>query len=159
MDADGQDRPEELPKFVQKLDEGYDLVVGYKKKRKDNLLYMLPSRGLNFLVRFITGVPVHDMNNGFKGYKSDAAKSLKLYGGDFRFIPVLLSTEGRRVVEVPVVHRKREHGEGKFNFLSRLKGGVVDLAIVILMSRIKFVADYFRSKALPSYKPLIIKEY
>jgi glycosyltransferase involved in cell wall biosynthesis len=159
MDADGQDRPEELPKFIEKLDEGYDLVVGYKKKRQDNILYMLPSRGLNFLVRFITGVPVHDMNNGFKGYKAEAAKSLKLYGGDFRFIPVLLSTEGRKIVEVPVAHRKREHGDGKFNFMSRLRGGVIDLVIVIIMSRIKFIADHFRSKARSSYKQLILKEY
>lgn len=157
MDADGQDRPEEIDKFIEKLEEGFDLVVGYKKKRKDNFLYTLPSRGINALVRFITGVRIHDMNNGFKGYKASVAKSLNLRGGEFRFIPIILSAQNKEVTEVVVEHRKRIYGEGKFSFFSRLKGGFFDLLPVLFRSKLPFL---FKQRVREnSYKQLIIKEY
>jgi glycosyltransferase involved in cell wall biosynthesis len=159
MDADGQDRPEELHKFVEKLDEGYDLVVGHKQKRKDSLAYMLPSKILNLGVSLVTGVKIHDMNNGFKGYKAEVAKSLKLYGGDFRFIPILLAAKGKKIVEVPVRHVERKFGTGKYSFFSRLRGGIFDLSTVVLITKSDAIAKHFHSQVKDSYEFLIVEEY
>lgn len=133
LDADGQDRPEEISKFVDRIREGYDLAIGYKQNRKDSFMYKFPSKGLNFIVRLLTGTKVHDMNNGFKAYKANVAKSLNLYSGNFRYIPILLNSRGYRISEIPVKHIERKFGKGKFNFMSRAKGGVFDLISTLLV--------------------------
>jgi glycosyltransferase involved in cell wall biosynthesis len=135
MDGDGQDRPEEIHKFVEKLDNGSDFVIGYKQKRRDGLIYMLTSRLANGLIRALTGVKVHDMNNGFKAFQSSIAKSLNLHSGHFRFLPVIASAKRWKIDEVKVEHRAREFGSGKFNFLSRLQGGLFDMSVVYIISK------------------------
>ncbi len=145
MDADGQDVPSEIPKFLEKLDEGYDMVTGWKQKRQDSFFYNLTSKIANNLTRKLTGVNVHDMNNGFKGYKKNVAKSLRLQGGYFRFIPLILTKNGYSITEVPVQHRKRSFGEGKFTFFSRLKG-LLDLFSLLLVLKMNKTPFYFLSK-------------
>lgn len=135
MDGDGQDRPEELSKFVEALDKGTDFVIGYKQKRRDGYLYMLTSRIANGLIRSLTGVKVHDMNNGFKAFQSNIAKSLNLHSGHFRFIPVIAAAKKWSMDEVKVQHRQREFGEGKFNLISRLQGGLFDMVVVYAISK------------------------
>ncbi|MBI2356871.1 glycosyltransferase [Candidatus Dojkabacteria bacterium] len=133
MDGDGQDRPNEIMKFIQQLDEGSDFVIGYKQKRKDGFIYMLTSKIANRLIRTITGVKVHDMNNGYKAFKAELAKSLRLRSGHFRFLPVIASANRWKTTEVLVVHRQREFGSGKFSFVSRLQGGLFDMLAVFII--------------------------
>ncbi len=142
MDADGQDVPKEVPKFIEKLDEGYDMVTGWKQKRKDSFFYKLTSKFFNKLTMKLTGVHVHDMNNGFKAYKSHVAKSLNLKGGYFRFIPLILTKHGYIITEVPVEHRKRAFGKGKFSFISRSKG-IFDLISLLMVLKMNGAPFYF----------------
>ncbi len=135
MDGDGQDRPSEIKKFVEELDKGNDFVIGYKQKRKDGFVYMLTSMVANGLIRSITGVKVHDMNNGFKGFRYDILRDLKLRSGHFRFLPVIAAAKKWKTAEVKVLHRAREHGKGKFSFTSRLQGGLFDMFVVYVVSK------------------------
>lgn len=135
MDGDGQDRPSEIKKFVEELDKGNDFVIGYKQKRKDGPIYMLTSKIANGLIRFITGVKVHDMNNGYKGFRYDILRDLKLRSGHFRFLPVIAAAKKWRTAEVMVLHKVREHGKGKFSFTSRLQGGLFDMFVVYIVSK------------------------
>jgi len=134
MDADMQDNPRDISKFLKKLSEGYDLVSGWKKKRKDPLDKVIPSRILNGAIRLTTGVPVHDTNCGFKAYKKEVLKSLNLYGELYRYIPVLAAKKNFRVAEVEVSHRKRKYGKSKFGIERNLKG-FLDLLTVIFLTR------------------------
>ena len=129
MDGDLQDDPHEIPHFISKLDEGYDLVNGWKKVRKDPLGKRLPSKIFNYLVRKITKVPVHDSNCGFKAYRSEVVKTLKMYGELHRYIPSLVQAKGFRVGEIPVHHRARKFGKSKYG-LSRLTRGFLDLLTI-----------------------------
>ncbi len=122
LDADLQDRPEEIKKLLEKLKEGYDLVSGWRKNRKDSkLLINLPSKLFNFLASVFWGLKLNDYNCGLKMYRSDAAKSLNLYGGRQRFIPLLLFQNGFKVTEIPVEHEKRKLGKSKYGFSKSFK--------------------------------------
>lgn len=143
MDGDGQDVPAEIPKFIEKLEEGFDMVTGYKQKRKDGELYMLTSKIANTLNRVLSGTTVHDMNCGFKGFPAHIAKSLVLRSGYFRFLPAIFAIKKYSVTEVPVKHRERAYGSGKFNFVSRLQGGVFDLLSVVIVTRMGETPIYF----------------
>jgi len=117
-----QDRPEEIHKLLTKLNEGYDLVSGWRKNRKDSkLLINLPSKLFNFLASKFWGLKLKDYNCGLKMYTKDAAKSLNLYGGRQRFIPLILYQNGFRVTEIPVEHEKRLHGKSKYGPTKSLK--------------------------------------
>ncbi|HLC65521.1 MAG TPA: glycosyltransferase family 2 protein [Candidatus Nanoarchaeia archaeon] len=129
MDGDMQDDPREIPRFLAKMDEGYDLVVGWKYRRKDPLTKTIPSKFFNFLTRLVTGVKVHDSNCGFKAFRSEAVKNLKVYGELHRFIPSLAYLQGFRVGEIKVEHHKRLHGKSKYG-ISRLFKGFFDLLTV-----------------------------
>ncbi|KKR06061.1 MAG: Glycosyl transferase family 2 [candidate division WS6 bacterium GW2011_GWF2_39_15] len=133
-DGDGQDRPEEFHKFFQALEEGYDFAIGRKKKRRDGLAYMITSRIANFIVRSITGVKVHDMNNGIKAFRKDIARELNLKAGHFRFIPVIAAAKKWKITEIDVEHRERL-GKGRFSFMSRLQGGLFDMLIVYFITK------------------------
>jgi glycosyltransferase involved in cell wall biosynthesis len=146
MDSEGQDRPEELPKFIEKLDEGYDLVMGWKQKRKDGFFYMLTSGFANWLTRTLTGVKVHDMNSGYKAMKASAARSVNLRGGNFRFLPAIFTARKYKVTEVPVKHEERTDGPGRFTFMSRLMGGLFDLPVTVLVSKMGDTPIYFWGK-------------
>ena len=134
MDADLQDEPSEIPNFTRKLDEGYDIVSGWKQLRKDPLSKTLPSRFFNFATRIASGVNLHDFNCGFKAYRRDATRQLDLYGELHRYIPVLLDAEGYSVAEIPVSHNRRVHGVSKYGW-KRLFKGCIDLVTVIVITR------------------------
>jgi glycosyltransferase involved in cell wall biosynthesis len=134
IDADLQDCPAELPKLLARLDEGYDLVSGWKRPRRDPLTKRIPSRIFNFVTSLMTGVPLHDINCGFKVYRREVIEEIKVYGEMYRYIPVLASYRGFSVGEVPVQHRRRRFGRSKYG-ASRLTGGFFDLLTVIMLTR------------------------
>jgi glycosyltransferase involved in cell wall biosynthesis len=133
MDADLQDDPAEIPRFLDKLDEGYDLVSGWKQRRQDPLGKTLPSRLFNSTVRVVSGVPLHDFNCGFKAYRADVVRNIRLYGELHRFTPVLAHAEGYRVGELPVRHHARRWGSSKYGW-SRLIKGFLDLLTVTFLT-------------------------
>lgn len=116
LDADLQDKPEEIEKLLRKAKNGWDLVSGWRKDRKDSILKVIFSKVFNIIASIFWGLKVNDLNCGLKVYRTEAAKSLNLYGGMHRFIPLLLYQEGFRVTEVPVVHAKRKFGYSKYGF-------------------------------------------
>ena len=116
LDADLQDKPSEVEKLFQKAKEGWDLVSGWRENRRDSFPKIITSKLFNVIVSVFWGLKVNDLNSGLKIYTKDAAKSLNLYGGMHRFIPLLAYQEGFRVTEVPVVHQKRKYGRSKYGF-------------------------------------------
>lgn len=137
MDADLQDSPDEIPELYRMIvEEGYDLVSGWKKKRFDNTLTKnLPSKLYNAVNRWISGIPLHDMNCGLKAYRQKLVKSIEVYGDMHRFIPVLAKAAGfERIGEKVVVHQPRKYGVSKFGW-ERFINGFLDLLTVQFMSR------------------------
>ena len=132
MDADLQDNPKEIPNFIKKINEGYDLVSGWKYNRLDPLGKRVPSKLFNKLTRILTRVNLHDFNCGFKAYKKEVAKSLKLYGEMHRYIPAMASWQGFKVGEIKVDHRERVHGVSKYGW-ERLIKGLLDLCTITFL--------------------------
>lgn len=134
MDGDLQDDPEEIPNFLTKLDEGYDLVSGWKFPRLDPISKTLPSRVFNGMVSRLTGVHLHDINNGFKAYRREMIEDphLKLYGEFHRFVPVMAEWRGYRVAEIKVRHHPRQFGVSKFG-MRRFARGLIDLLNVLFL--------------------------
>ena len=132
MDGDLQDDPEEIPQFLARLDEGYDLVSGWKYPRLDPWTKTFPSRIFNGLVSNVTGVHLHDINNGFKAYRCDVIEDthFKLYGEFHRFVPVMAHWRGFRVTEIKVKHHARKYGVSKFG-AKRFARGLIDLLNVL----------------------------
>ena len=137
MDADLQDDPTEIPRFLAKLDEGYDLVSGWKYPRHDPITKTLPSFFFNRMVAVTTGVKLHDMNCGFKAYRREILDDIKLYGELHRFIPVLANQRGFRVTEVKVHHHKRKYGKSKFGARRFMRGFLDLLMVLFLMSYLR----------------------
>jgi glycosyltransferase involved in cell wall biosynthesis len=135
MDADLQDDPAEIPGLLDKLDEGYDLVSGWKQKRQDPLSKTIPSRFFNFVTRAFSGIDIHDFNCGLKAYRREVVKSVSVYGELHRYIPLLAKWAGyRRITEKPVEHHPRKHGETKFG-MERFIRGFLDLITVTFLTR------------------------
>ena len=134
IDADGQDDPAEIPRLLAKLDEGYDLVSGWKTKRQDPWRRRVLSRIFNRVTGWISGVRLHDMNCGLKAYRADVVRGLALYGELHRFLPVLAHERGFRITELAVNHRPREHGRSRYG-LERYLRGFFDLITVTFMGR------------------------
>ena len=134
IDGDQQDDPAEIPRLLAKLDEGFDLVSGWKKQRRDPLTRRIPSKIFNWVVGRMAGLRLHDMNCGLKAYRSEVAHGLVLYGELHRFIPMLAHEQGYRVAELPVNHRPREHGRSRYG-LERYFRGFLDLLTVSFMGR------------------------
>ncbi len=134
LDADLQDDPEEIPRFLEKMDEGYDLVSGWKKDRQDPLEKRLPSKLFNAVACRAGRVRLHDMNCGFKAYRREVLPHLNLYGELHRYVPVLAHAEGFSVTEIPVVHHPREHGVSKYGWKRYIKG-MLDLLTVLATTR------------------------
>lgn len=152
MDADLQDNPKDIPTFLKKLDEGYDLVVGWKKKRYDSLNVVIPSRILNnFLVPVLTGVRLHDNNCGFKAFRREVVNNINLYGELFRFLPVLVAKQNFKVAEVGVHHRERIHGKSKYGWQKNVKGLLDLLTIVFLTGYVKRPGHFFGTFGLISF--------
>jgi hypothetical protein len=131
MDGDLQDDPEEIPRFLEKLDEGYDLVTGWKFPRLDPITKTFPSRIFNGLVGRVTGLHLHDINCGFKAYRREVFEDihLKLYGDFHRFIPAIAHWRGFRVAEIKVRHHPRTSGVSKFGG-KRFVRGLIDLMTI-----------------------------
>ena len=134
MDADLQDDPAEIPNLMKKLEEGFDLVSGWKKERKDPISKRFPSKIFNYVTRIMTGVKIHDFNCGLKIYRKEVIKTLDLYGGRHRYIPALAGHNKFRISEIQVNHRPRMHGVTKYGG-SRLFHGFFDLISIIFMNR------------------------
>jgi hypothetical protein len=134
MDADLQDQPEQLPRLIAKLDEGYDLVTGWKEKRHDPLNKTMPSKVFNGTVSRYYNLDIHDFNCGFKIMRAAVAQDLRLYGDLHRFIPVLAAERGFRVTECAVEHAPRVHGVSKYG-AKRLITGLLDFIATILTTR------------------------
>ncbi len=135
MDGDLQDDPEELPRYLEKLDEGYDLVSGWKFPRLDPIHKTFPSRVFNKLVNVATGVRLHDINNGFKAYRREVIldSHMKLYGDFHRFVPVMAQWRGFKVTEIKVKHHPRKFGVSKFG-ARRFAQGLIDLLNVLFLT-------------------------
>lgn len=133
LDGDLQDDPAEIPRFLEALDSGLDVVSGWKKVRHDPWHKVGPSRIFNWLVSRVTGVRLHDHNCGFKAYRRPLLSEIRLYGEMHRFIPVLAAAKGWKVGEVVVNHRKREFGNSKYGVLRMVKG-FLDLLTVSFLT-------------------------
>jgi glycosyltransferase involved in cell wall biosynthesis len=134
LDGDRQDDPGEIGKLIDKLDEGYDLVSGWKQGRQDPATKTLPSRFFNWTVRRTTGIQLHDFNCGFKAYRREVADAVVVYGELHRYIPVVAAQQGFRVGEVRVAHRRRTAGQSKFGW-QRFARGYLDLLTVLFLGR------------------------
>ena len=135
IDADLQDDPNEIPALLAMLDEGNDLVSGWKKKREDPLSKKIPSKVINTITRRLTGIDLHDINCGLKAYKRDVVKNIKVYGELHRYIPLLAKWQGfTRIVEKPVKHHARKYGRTKFG-IERFARGFLDLLTTLFMTR------------------------
>src|SRR5438093_264220 len=136
MDGDLQHDPAEIPAFIAKLNEGYDIVSGWRCERRDGFLTrQLPSRAANWLLAKLSGVNLHDFGTTFKAYRREAIKDLQLYGGSHRFIPALASWSGASITEIPIKNVKREGGKSHYG-LSRTITVFLDLICL------KFLLDY-----------------
>jgi len=134
MDADLQDDPEEFPRLLAKLDEGYDLVTGWKEVRHDPISKTWPSKVFNAVTSSMTGIHLHDFNCGLKAYRREVAESIRMKRGMHRFVPALAHWQGFRVAEIPVRHHPRRFGRSKFGG-KRFIDGFLDLLTVILLTR------------------------
>jgi glycosyltransferase involved in cell wall biosynthesis len=137
LDGDGQDDPGEIGALLAKLDEGYDLVSGWKSTRRDPLVRRLVSKVFNAVTGRVSGVRLHDMNCGLKAMRSEVLEDVRLYGELHRFLPVLVHYRGFRVTEVPVHHRPRRHGRSRYG-LERYVRGFLDLLTVTFMGRYRY---------------------
>lgn len=133
MDADLQDDPMDIPRLINKLNEGYDLVNGWRKKRKDTLSKKISSILFNRGTSFLSGVKLHDFNCGLKIFKKEVADNLHIYGELHRFIPVLAAKKKYKVTEIEVNNRLRRYGKSKFGF-GRSWRGILDLLTAIFVS-------------------------
>ena len=136
IDADLQDDPCEIPRLVEKIQEGWDVVSGWKKDRKDPISKRLPSKLFNMVTRFLTGIKIHDFNCGLKAYRRKVVKSIDIYGGLHRYIPAIAGQKGFSITEIAVNHRPREFGETKYGG-NRLFHGFFDLFTML------FTGKYF----------------
>lgn len=138
LDADLQDDPKEIPRFLEKMAEGFDVVSGWKRVRHDPWHKVFPSRIFNWLVSTVTRVKLHDHNCGMKCYRSGIFKEVRLYGELHRFIPVLAAARGYKVGEIEIHHRPRKFGGSKYMGAERFVKGFLDLMTV------KFLTGYGR---------------
>jgi glycosyltransferase involved in cell wall biosynthesis len=134
IDGDLQDDPAEIPRLLAKLEEGFDLVTGWKTHRRDPISRRLLSRIFNRVTSAFSGVRLHDMNCGLKAYRKEVVHGLRLYGELHRFIPVLAHYRGFRIAELPVNHRPREHGRSRYG-VERYLRGFLDLLTVSFIGR------------------------
>ncbi|RPJ28812.1 MAG: glycosyltransferase [Chloroflexi bacterium] len=141
LDADLQNDPADIPMLLAKLDEGYDLVSGWRKDRKDNrLTRTLPSNIANRLISWVTGVHLHDYGCSLKAYRREALEGFRLYGEMHRFIPVFAHSVGARITEIPVRHHERKFGQANYGLDRTLK-------VILDLFTVKFLLNY-------SHKPM-----
>jgi glycosyltransferase involved in cell wall biosynthesis len=136
LDGDLQNDPAEIPQFLEKIKEGYDLVSGWRVRRTEPwLTRRLPSRAANWLMAWLSGVPLHDFGNTFKAYRREILPEIRLYGELHRFIPALASWSGARIAELPIRHASRKNGKSKYG-LGR------SIRVLLDLISVKFLLDY-----------------
>jgi len=135
LDADLQDKPSEILKLLEKVKkDGFDLVSGWRKDRKDAFKHVMSSKIFNFLARALWGIKLHDYNCGLKVYKAECAKSLELYGGLHRFIPILAYQQGFSVAEIQTIHQRRQFGKSKYG-ISKVWKDLPDMFTMFFLSK------------------------
>jgi len=134
MDADLQDDPVEIPRFIEQLDQGFDLVTGWKKDRRDPISKTLPSKIFNSVTAAVCGLKLRDFNCGYKAGRREVFQSMNLYGELHRYIPVIAHNAGYRVGEIPIIHQPRRFGKSKYGSERYLRG-FLDLLTVITITR------------------------
>lgn len=132
MDADLQDDPHEVPALLDRIDQGNDLVTGWKKVRHDPITKTLPSKLFNRVTSTVSGIRLHDFNCGLKAYRGHVARGMPLYGEMHRFLPAIAHWQGYQVAEMPVLHHARKHGHSKFG-ANRFVNGFLDLLTVTFL--------------------------
>jgi glycosyltransferase involved in cell wall biosynthesis len=142
MDGDMQNDPHDIPRLLERISEGYDVVSGWRKNREDAASRVLPSRIANWIIARVTGVRLHDFGCTLKAYRREVINDVKLYGEMHRFIPVYASWVGARITEMPVNHRKRAFGHSKYS-LSRTSRVMLDLITVKLLGSYSTKPIYF----------------
>jgi glycosyltransferase involved in cell wall biosynthesis len=149
MDGDMQNDPADIPKLLKKMNEGYDIVSGWRKNRKDNKLRIIPSRIANYIISKTTGVALHDYGCSLKAYRADCIRSIHAYGEMHRFFPALASMTGAKVVELPVNHMSRRFGKSKYGFnrIFKVFSDIFSMNLIIRFSSTPLVG--FSICALP----------
>lgn len=146
MDADLQDDPEEIGKFISKINEGFDVVSGWKVKRYDPLSKTIPSKLFNKTISILSGVKLHDFNCGFKAYRNEVIKGIHIYGELHRYIPAIAYAKGYKVAEIGVRHHPRKYGKSKYG-LERFTRGFFDCMTVVFLSKYLSRPLHFFGKA------------
>jgi glycosyltransferase involved in cell wall biosynthesis len=142
LDGDMQNDPHDIPRLLERLDEGYDVVSGWRRDRKDDASRVLPSKVANWVIARVTGVPLNDFGCTLKAYRREVIEDVKLYGEMHRFIPVYASWVGARITELPVNHRQRVFGHSKYS-LARTSRVLLDLITVKLLGSYSTKPIYF----------------
>ena len=142
MDADLQDDPREIPRFFEKLNEGYDMVVGWKQVRYDPWTKTFPSRIYNGIAERLFKLGLHDINCGFKAMRTEVAKSILLIGDMHRLMPVLAAEKGYKIGEIPVEHHPRRYGQSKYGY-ERFVRGATDMITLYFLTRHRDAPNHF----------------
>ena len=142
LDGDMQNDPHDIPQLLEKIDEGYDVVSGWRRNRRDNASRVLPSRIANWLIAWVSGVPLSDFGCTLKAYRREVIQDVRLYGEMHRFIPVFAAMVGARITELPVNHRPRTYGRSKYS-LSRTSRVALDVITVKLLGSYSTKPMYF----------------
>lgn len=142
MDGDLQDDPTEIPKLIEKINQGFDVVSGWKYKRKDPLARRIMSKIYNSITSQVSGVRIHDFNCGFKAYRKAATKEIHIYGELHRYIPLLAAQRGFRIAEIKVNHRPRKYGRSRYGS-ERIINGFLDLLTVTFLTRFTKKPSHF----------------
>ncbi len=142
MDGDMQNDPHDIPRLLEKIEEGYDVVSGWRHNRRDSATRVLPSRIANWIIARVSGVALHDFGCTLKAYRREVIHDVKLYGEMHRFIPVYADMVGARIAELPVNHRPRSYGKSKYS-LSRTSRVMLDLITVKLLGSYSTKPMYF----------------
>lgn len=152
MDADLQDDPKEIPNFLKKINEGFDLVVGWKKRRHDPWHKVIPSRFLNnLLIPTLTGIKIHDTNCGYKAMKREVLNNINLYGEQFRYLPIVVLKQNFKVAEIAINHRERKFGKSKFGIERNLKGFLDLITVVFLTGYLRRPGHFFGGLGILSF--------
>jgi dolichol-phosphate mannosyltransferase len=147
MDGDLQNDPKDIARLLDKLDEGYEVVSGWRRDRQDNfMIRTLPSRAANWLISKVGGVPLHDYGCSLKAYRREVLQGFRLYGEMHRFIPIYAAAQGARVTEIPVTHHARKFGQSKYG-LNRTVKVLLDLLVVKFLTKYRTKPIYLFGQA------------
>ena len=134
LDADLQHFPEEIPRFLEGIEQGYDMVCGWRQKRAEGIRRRWPSRAANWLIRGISGLRLHDFGTTFRAYRAELAHEIRLFGEFHRYVPVLGHLAGARILEIPIQNVARPAGKSKYG-LARSQGVLLDLIVLLFLAR------------------------